>query len=286
MENFEYFEGIKIPLKLVKICGLWHDKSAKKSYKAFGWVLHVIGCQVFLLCQLIYAFQGKSLLELSDVLSVLFTYLMLTVKSLRLMFKVDKIVELFDNLKALILLSCEIEGKPLMVLKARDNQVRMMFKLFWATMICSCLLGGIAPFILYMIDPKPPYKVSYRTWSPFNHENNVYGFFAVAIYEFANPMFFCGVLGALDMFMIVSLNSVTGLLQELSIQLGNISFNSDKSMHDENSEKLKKCIEVDLKIKVMITKTQKIFSPMIFMQATISLFILCTTAFKLSQVNV
>lgn len=290
MEDFKYFKKNRTQFRLLKVSGLWQVKGAGWFYRIFGLVLHIVGIDLYLAFQIYHAASGDSLMEVADTLSILFTYFLLSVKSYMFAYKVNEIYALYSELKDLILLAEEKIGKPLKKLEARVHQAQNIFRAFWVACLITCNFGGLFSVISYWTNPNPPYKVPYRTWFPFDFENDFKWFVFMAVFEYIDPVFYCGVVGSVDMMPVFFFNAATGLLEELAVHLSNIGKSAEETTEKEqkiedNFHKLLDSIDIHLKIKTLIFKTEKIFSSMIFIQGAASLIILCTTAFTLSKVS-
>lgn len=290
MEDFKYFKGNKTQFTLLKVSGLWQVKGVKWFYKIFGLVLHIIGIDLFLGSQIYHAASGNSLMEVADTLSILFTYFLLSAKSYMFVYQVNEIFALYGELKDLILLAEEKFGHPLEKVESRIRQAQTMFQVFWIACLVTCNFGGLFSVITYWSNPNPPYKVAYRTWFPFDFENDFKWFVFMGLYQYIDPVFYCGVVGSIDMLPVFFFNAATGLLEELAVHLSNIGKSAEESTEKEQKtedhfHKLLDSIDIHLKIKTLISKTEKIFSSMIFIQGAASLIILCTTAFTLSKVS-
>lgn len=288
MEDFEYFKGVRAQFKILKTSGVWQVRESSWQYRFWGLFLLIFGLAIFLVAQLIFAINGKSLKDSADAMSLSTTYILVTAKSLMFAYNADLAIALYYELMDLIFLAEKKIGKPLKKLEARFFQTEIIFKLYWSICLVTCNFGGFFLIITYFSDPNPPYKVPYRTWFPLDYENDIGWFIFVAIYEYVNTTFYCGVVVALDMLPVFFLNAATGFLEELAVHLGNIGkkYGDEKKIKDDNFETLLDCIDLHLKTKSLIRRTEKIYSPMIFIQGAASLFTICTTAFALSQVGI
>lgn len=287
METSEYFLPLRNFFRIMKFAGFLQTKNVKRSYKVYGVFMHFILAQLFFLGFAINMFKVKNLVAMSDVLSVLLTYLGLILKSLSFIYVTDDVICLAEDLQNLILLSGGGEDKTLKHLMARSRQIHKCFLVYWGTCLFAVGSSGIAPWANYLSNPNPPFKISYKVWAPFDYENNFYWFAVVAIYEFLNPLMCCGIVVALDTLPVFFFNAGTGLLEELSCRLNTIGENQEnfKKDYGKNFQELVKCIEIHRRIKDFIKKSQNIFSWMVFAQGAMSMIIICTTCFTLSTVS-
>lgn len=283
MESSDYFLSLNLPLKFFKAFGLWQSKGTKTPYKVYGVVLHLIGVDMFLLAQLLHLLHVDNITEASDLLSVLFTYVMLCFKTLSVFYKLEEIIHLIEDLKDLISLSASGGGRSLEKFKAREKQTNKIFQMYWGSCLMATLLGGLVPIITYLGNPYPPYKVAYKISAPIEYEQNIFWFMCVSMYQWIDSLCFCGLMVAADMLPVCFLNAGWGLLEELSERIERILLENETS--EDSLKKVQKCIEIHLKLRRFIKNSQKIFSMMILAQGSTSLIILCTNTFVLSTVS-
>lgn len=285
MDKFDYLLPLKVPFKIFSISFLMQRTNASKFYKIFGVFSHFFLVEMIMLGEIVYMFKAKDLVDFSDVTSITFTYVLLCVKSISFIKNIEAIFGLLEELKGLILICEEIGDKSMENMKSRMLQVRRFFRIFWGSCLSACFFGGIVPIATYIADPRPPFKIGFKVWTPFDHECNIIGFIVVTIYELIDPPICCGMVAATDTLPIFFFNAASGLIEELCETLKQIGSKSKDELDDEESLKqLEKCIDFHLKLKSFISKAESIFSPMILVQGAISLLILCTTAFTLSKV--
>lgn len=283
MTEFDYLYPLRTPFKIFKISGLWQDEKASTLYKFYGLFHIVIGIGSFTLCQLIYFIKAKSVLEASDVLSILFTYIGVMIKAITFVVKMQSIFEEIGDYKKLIASFEAMDKLPLVYLKARLSQANIIFRLLWGSCLVTTIFGGIYPFVAFFVYSKPPYRIAYKMWAPFEIENSVPGFLSVATLELLNSNFYCGVVSSVVVLPVFFFNAAAGLIEELSVRLSNIE--NEALTEDDATKRLIECIEIHINIKSFIGKAERIFSPMMFAEASCSLVIFCTTSFLLSKVG-
>lgn len=225
MDDSEYFAPLRLPFKLLKISGFWQDKSASKLYKVFGIFVHLIAVELFVLCQLIYFFNSSSLIDLSDVLSVLFIFIAFGAKSINFVVKFDEIADLMDDLKDLISFSAS-SNEPFRPLILEVKNAHQISRVFLSSCVATTFLGGLGPFIIWILNPNPLYKIAYKMWTPFDYENNVFWIFSAAVYQLVNTMFSSAIFSALDLLPIYIFSVGAGLLEELGARLTRIGKDS------------------------------------------------------------
>lgn len=282
MEDLDFHKVLAHPFSILRSCGLWFDKSATKSYKLYGYCVRFFWIDLFAFFQLLYVLKAESLSDLSDMLMIFCTYFLLSIKSASFMIKIDKIVALITELNVIISHLQSIEKTEMLLLKARVKQAQRTFRLFWASVLTVASLGPFMPLTAYLKNPDPPYQVPYKVWTPFDQTTSFYGFLVVTVYESINGVLFSQVVAAVDILPVFFFNTASGLFEELCERLSTMTDDPDE---EKNAKKLECYIEVHLEIKSFLTKTQVSFSPMIFTQASISLVLICTSAFNLSKVS-
>ena len=283
MDPFDYSSVLNIPFKILQVLGFWQTKDATRAYKVYGFIMHFTQVELFLFCQLMYAISANNLFELTDLLSIMFNYIGFCIKTYNFMFRLKSIIALRQDFKELVSLSGIVKGEPLTLIKPRVLHVQKIFRIFWYFCLLTTSLGGLSLVAQFIANPNPPYQIPYKFWTPFDYHYNIYGFIFMGILQTLNPIVFCGAIAAIEFLPIFFLNGAAGLLDELAIIFGKIGAWENET--EDAFEQLKKCIELHLRLKAFISRTENIFSTTIFVQGAISLIIICTTAFNLSKVS-
>ncbi|CRK88697.1 CLUMA_CG002373, isoform A [Clunio marinus] len=295
MENFDFLLPLKVPFQLLKIFGFWFDENASKSYKMYGILLHVILADLFVIGQFVEFFRVDGLFVKTLIIAVSFTFLGASIKTKNVMIVSKKIVEIIADLKEIIAL-LDSNVSDLRILKGKSRQVTKFFWVYWIMCLIVISWGSFIPWINYFQNPEPPYKLLYPTWSPFNHEQNIFGFVIVSFYESLTSGVFCGVVVAEDIFPVYFFNIISGMLQELNERIsyitkkrensGNGESTGKRTKHDEHFMELLRCVEIHHRIKKVIQKVENIFSAMIVIQGIMSVILICTIAFTLSKMSI
>lgn len=287
MKDIDFHKVLDRPFWILRAFGMWFDKSASKVYKIYGVAVHFFVVEIFMACQIMYVFNAKSLIDISTILTVCCTYIMMSMKTIRFMFQVDGIVDLIEELNGLVSHIQAIEMKEMLKLKARVNQAKSMFRFHRGACTAAGIAAPLIPLTAYLNNPNPPFRLPYTSWSPFDHENIFLWFLVFSIYETLDGLVSCQVVAAVDTLPVYFFNAGAGLLEELGDRLSYIRESAKEKradVEDKNLKLIEKYIEVHLEVKAFIKKTQNTFSHMIFAQVSISLVIICTTAFTLSKV--
>lgn len=285
MERLNFYDVLSHPFWILRTSGFWFDKSATKLYKFYGICVHFFLIDLFTACQLFYAFNARNLNDLTDTLTTSCSYFVGLIKTARFILQVNQIMDLIDELNKIIEHMQAVEETEMPRLRARVEQAKTMFQLFWGSCVAAATVGTLLPLSAYLSNPYPPYYIPYKSWSPFNHENNFYSFLGVSIFESLDGLVFVQMVAAADILPVFFFNTAAGLIEELGDRLSSIRENVSESSGDENLKLLENYIEIHIEIKAYLRRSQTIFSPMIFTQVSISLVILCTIAYTLSTVS-
>ena len=279
--------------------GMWQERTSSKKYKFYGTIMHLINIDLYLAMQFGYLIiKLESVKDLSNVLSILFSYIALLLKSLNFIYQLENIKRLIQTLKELIEFSANEKYKSRSKMIQQTKSVQKVFNLFWFFCILTCIVSGFIPFFYTTAENK---RLPNKLWLPFKYTTDSYWYWILTYYQILNSLFYSGVLVALDILPVVFMSFVASLVDELALRISNIGceheqienadtkIRSIKTIHIEqqirhaaNKMELRKCIENHLKIKAFVGKIRSIFSTMIIIQGLMSTIILCTCAFTLT----
>jgi 7tm Odorant receptor len=283
MKSTKFLEALKVPLRILKIGGLWENENVKTKHKVMQLCVRLLLCEVFTLLQIIYLFTTINLVDITKLISSLLMAIGLSIKSICLLKERKAIEALIKEAQELAALIETEDEKSLQALNNRANQIKKMFMANFGSGLIAMMTLTIVTVLFNTIGSHPPYKVLFSLWLPFNYQNNAYCFSFVAVYELmAAAVAFYTVI-SLDSLPIFFFNVGAGLLEELGERLSKVC---DEGKEDKKAMKeFEKCIAIHIKIKRFVKNTEKRFSPMICAQGSISIIILCTVIFQLSKVN-
>lgn len=301
--DFDPITVFNVPKKYMKVMGMWQETTSCKWYKFYGIVMHLINIDIYLAMQFGYLIiKLESVQDLSDVLSVLFSYIALLLKSLNFMYELEDIKSLIQTLKELIEFSADKKYEPRSKMLKQTKSVQRVFNLFWFFCISTCIVSGFIPFFYTTVKARLPNKL----WFPVDYTTDSYWYWILTYYQILNSLFYSGVLVALDILPVIFMSFIASLVDELAFRITRIgneeleqnavchkktksiqSIQMEKQLKQEaNKKELQKCIEIHLKIKAFVEKTGNIFSTMIIIQGLMSSIILCTCAFTLTLVMI
>jgi hypothetical protein len=242
----------------------------------------------------------ESFFDLAATFSIYFTYISNHIKLFILVFKLNEIYELIDDAKQLIAFAKQDQPNFGYQLQDNLNKFSKLFNVYVVSSvfsICTTTLGFLAASILF----GPPYYVPYVMWASFDFNTNVIGFAVMTFYQYVSPLICSFPCMMCDMMPAYFFCLIKGMLNELSERIS--SLDTDMAVSGEvivNSRKynvevvknerrlrieVQKWIEIHNGALNILKKSQDIFSPIIFTQASISSMVLCTTAYSISMVS-
>jgi 7tm Odorant receptor len=283
MKSSKFLEALKVPLFILKFAGLWDRESVKATYKVLQFCMHLMTCEISILLQLIYLFTTKNLINITDLLSVLLLLLVFTIKSLHFLKKRKAVEALIEEAKELAALVETDHEKSLQALNNRAEKMNIVFLGFLYSGLFTILIWLVITITTNVIDPNPPYKTPFKMWLPFGCENNFHcSNFATTIQT---------MLATITAATLVSVENLpnffnvigTGFLEELGERLSRVC---DEGKTDKMAMKeFEKCIAIHIKIKTFVKKFENIFSIVVCVQGSMSVVILCSVVFQLSEVS-
>jgi len=272
-----HIKSVAVPFKILEICGLLQTKDSSKAYKAYGSIVHLLAIDGIVFCMFMCLFDVTNIVQLSNLLSIISVYAILSIKSWIFMFQADDALHLMKEIEELIIFSQDSKNSQRLKLKRRTNTVYKVFIFFLSLSLITSTLAALAG--LENIE-QPPYKLAIQFWFPFDYENNLGLFVAVFAYTFLCSLICCFPNVSINILPSCFLSIISGLLEELNDRLNAIGEDPETAYQE-----LLKCIEIHIRIREVLKKVEKLFSPFYFIEGSFVLIILCTTAFGLSTVS-
>lgn len=282
--DFDIFLPFRIPLKILKIFGLWQTEKSSWIYFMYGIVMHLFFLELFTILQFGYLFSVETFADFANLMSMLPTYFALCVKSINWFYNLSQIEALFDliteNLNS---------GTVTEKMKNHVKRVDKIFKIFWGSAASSCVLGAFVPFVAH--------QFPYRMWFPYNYEDNAFMFYLAAIYQIVDTLCYSGVDIVFDTFPVMFMSYILAMLQQLGDRLEDLKKNkrieggtSDgvvvKTYYVDNTKELLQCIKYQKNILEITKRVEKFFSVVFLVRGLMSTLILCTTSFALTIVRI
>lgn len=282
--NSEILYPFGIPVKILKIFGLWQIKSSSRHKIAFTVILHFLLFVTFFFLQLFYIFNFESHEDFASAMTLLPSSIGLLIKAINLLYYNDEIILLMKVIME------TVESERLVKIEKRMERIESIFRLFLVSAIFPCILTVIVPFIHH--------KLPYPVWFPYNYNESEGLFWVSAGYVLINIICYSGVIISLDILPIIFMNFIIGMLQSLCFRLefpelkavkvmesaSTSAQNNTTLIRDEKAE-LVKLILFQLKICEILKKVEKCFSNVLMSQGLASAVILCTTSLSLTVVS-
>jgi hypothetical protein len=128
MKSSKFIEALRVPLRVLKIAGLWEAENVKTKHKVMQFCVHLLFCEVFIVLQLIYLFTTKNLVNITELLSILLTCSGVSIKSIHMLKERKAIEALIKEAKELAALVETEDEKSLQALNNRANQIQKASK--------------------------------------------------------------------------------------------------------------------------------------------------------------
>lgn len=168
--NSENLFPFGLPIKILKIAGIWQRKSSSWTYFCYGIIMHFNFIELFTLLQFVYLFTFETFVDFAFLMTVLPTYLALVVKSIILMFNVEEIYELLSMIQDFI-----VNENLEETLKKYLKRIEKVFKVFWGSAVVTTTLALGIPVFLH--------QLSYKMWFPYDYTKNQFLFWLSVSYR-------------------------------------------------------------------------------------------------------
>ena len=268
----------KIPIKVLKVFGLWQKKTSSSLYFFYGVVMHVIFIDIYTLLQFYYFFTFMTFEDFAFLMTLLPTYAALVVKSINFMYYVDDIVMLLETIQEIL-----EEESFTETLQKQLYRVHLVYIWFSGTAIATCILAIGIPFVYH--------ELPYRMWFPYDYNKSQVLFWLSVSYQLFDSTCYAAVDIVLDTLPAIFMCYILGMLEELCSRLENLKGQSNvvggskEFIKIDNKKELLHLIQLQLKIHDLSRKVEKYFSFVIVAQGSMSTLILCTTSFALTIVS-
>lgn len=285
--DFDFFAPFAIPCFFLQRFGLWQDKDSRRTYRAYGILLHVLIIEVFVFCHTVHSinmFAHGSIMELSDALSFLFTLYAVAFKSIWFWLNVDKIKEMMDSLKTLLELSSFDLADKGSHIKAHSIQISKIMKRFYGLTFIA--ITAVALLTLFRYKDK---RLLFETWFFLDHNGSDGVHLLLVVYQCIEAFYGTAINYSFDLIPVIFISFISTMLDELSLKISligsQIKLQEMENDYERDDANLKKCIEFHIKIQNLASKVSKHLSFAFLVQAFMSTVILCSSAFMLTTVT-
>lgn len=290
----ELNKPLKLSFRVVKAAGMWQDGQQSWAYFFFGYLAHFVLIELYLVGQLIYAFQAEDLTDLADAVVLTSTYLSDSLKGMVLVFNLKEVKNLVETLDSLLRFSEDDRFTGRKHVRERVAFSFKIYKLHWLSAIVYCSSAIFVPILSHRI----PYKV----WFPFSTKYKSISFWIASYFTVADTFYGSAIGSALDLLPVIFISFAIGLIEDLEDRLTQIGSSlaikgievkraptqpgeDPLFWNKESVRELIKCVEVHNRIKNFVHDIQSIFSFSIIAQGLMSIIVLCNGAFTITVVS-
>lgn len=168
--NGENLFPFGLPIKILKLSGVWQRKSSSWTYFFYGIITHLIFIDLFTFLQFCYFFVFETFEDFAFVMTLFPTFLAFNVKTVILMREVDEICDLLEDVQQFV------EQKNLSEkLQKHLKLIDLVFKTYWGSATVACILALGMPLVLH--------ELPYRMWFPYDYTNNELLFWFSVAYQ-------------------------------------------------------------------------------------------------------
>lgn len=73
------FAPLRLPIKMLRVTGLWQRKQSTWAYLFYGVFMHIFIVDLFMTLQFMYLFTFESLEDFANLMTMLPTYIMVSI---------------------------------------------------------------------------------------------------------------------------------------------------------------------------------------------------------------
>jgi 7tm Odorant receptor len=195
-------------IKLLKILGLWLDKSSSKCSIAIAVILHVLFVEIFMIFGTINLINVQKIVNFFEGVGFISFYFMNCTKSLHFVYNKNKIESMMKGVKELIEHESWIEKQNEGKLKRRIKQVEAISKTFLTMAVTAIIMSSLIPFFTH--------KLPLKMWFPYDYSNNETLFWLTVAYQDIASYWVIPTMITFEIFPIFFMCYLTGIIEELS----------------------------------------------------------------------
>jgi hypothetical protein len=258
--------------KVLGFFGYWQHKSASKSLKIRSYIYHLL----FLLMSIIVPIINFTFFEadFDEVCALISFYFGPNLKIPILIFQMQKFEQIFEDLKVIIELTKSDRTPDRVHLKKQRKFMERIIKFFFTAIVGINLLN--------LVEAIYGRHVPYRYWIPYKNQFVVDHIDLFSIAQVLWTISAESISISLEVLPTFFIGSCSVLLVELSERMEGFS---DETLDEEESYlELKTCVQLHQKISEFVSKVEKQFSTMLFIQGFFSSAFICFYVFYISKV--
>lgn len=269
----------KVLIRILRIGGSWPEKDSSKAQLLLAFIVHFLLLDLATVLCLVKVLLSGDLEDISEAINLLLTYVMVFLKSINILWKMNDVLHLFDTIKNLM---NQVEAKGNKTFEYQVLRSQKLFRVYYATALLSVAASVSQPFFTG--------KLAVKMWFPYNAERDVVSLYPTAVFQMFSSFHNCSLCIALDMIPIFFMSYVVGFIEILRNNLEQIgaseSINCSVLNQAQELKTLVKCVDVHIKIKRIVVEIEELFSGVLMAQGIMSVIILCTTSFSMTVVSI
>lgn len=251
-------EVFRIPLKVLKIFGLWITKKSSKFYAIYGLFVQYFFIFQYTAMMGLAAVNLSGIIDFADQSSYFCTFFVCCFKCVNFNRHCDNLEVLFSDIQRTMIEYDwnEIHIEPI-------NRAYKFLKAFWIAVFGTCIFGGIVPFLTD--------QLAYKMWFPYSLDVPAL-YYLSAFYQLIDSTCAASANVMMDMMPVLLIGYHIAMLEDLMEKLRSI----------KEPQELRKCIQYQLKIIELAERTEDIFSTVIFIQGMCASVVLCMSSFAMT----
>lgn len=285
--DFDYFSPFKVPRFLLKLLGMWQDKSSSWKYRVYGLVVHIVFDMYTVALQtwfIIDAVFAKNVRNISKSLNITCTLYSIEIKSVWLIVKLGELKKMFVTLDALITMSSFGRQTQRTVLQRKVKRMKIMAVIYYALTLLAVSATAFSGLVRFRERILP-----HDTRLLYDIKTNDLNYWLSMVFQFFASFIGSAINYSCDVIAVIFIGYAAAIIDELSTEVELIMSGDEDEDNKESSSndvsRLYDCIECHVKIKEFVMDISRHLSFVILIQSLMSAVILCTSAFLLTNVS-
>lgn len=267
------FRPFFLPTKILYLLGIWQDEKSSILYRLYGIVLFSYLLIQGSANQMIFValkLESKEFVESFETLSILLTCFVTMFKALFFIWNLKKIQDLMKRLRNLLEFSNFKNSLTRPHVESHETSIIKLTNINYTIHFAICNLSVMIA-IIFLKDRRLPFK----TWFYLDYKKDFLSFLYLVLVEYLISIYTVLINGSFDFFPAIFMCYLIAILKELNDKIRKLR---------ENSQDLKKCVRLHVKIKEFCEEFSKIYAMHFLIQGFFSALILCSSTFLLSKV--
>jgi hypothetical protein len=268
-----------LPFTIFKYSGMTLNKKSSWSYIVCGIFAHIFLLDIPIVLQLIYLLQAKDIIEVTQVVSILMSYVSSFCDIIVVCSNIDKIRTVIEEIRSCIVdFGVSDKFSEQVKIMNRILKIALRFSMFSLLLaMCACIKFG-KPFFLM--------------WTPFDMQDPLI-FYTTFAYQFSSGWYISPLNITFQLFPAHFMVYIYRLLQQLCDRLGKIKkhrvLNPDGTINQnkriDNRQELIKCIEFHVKIYQINKRVCECFSTLFLVRGIATCILICSINFSLFAIS-